>query len=233
MPGHVPGDLSWPWASAGRRRCTARRRPPAALLPPPSCSPSPQSLTLRACAAGWTSRAWRLPPRRRRRSNRARCSPTAPRVGGCWHRCVWRRHQRAAVAGSGWRPGRPQAAAAAACWARGVQRPHRSTLQRAPPIRACLPYFPADFRRGAAPEVSKEVAPLLKAYQEEVDRLTSRQVLVSCLVSAGGISGTQPRPAPAPCSRALPSPQPAAAPTRPPPPLAHVAQGQGGRGGLS
>ncbi|EFN56705.1 hypothetical protein CHLNCDRAFT_144082 [Chlorella variabilis] len=31
-----------------------------------------------------------------------------------------------------------------------------------------------DFRRHAAQEVSKEVAPLLKAYQEEVDRLTSR-----------------------------------------------------------
>lgn len=31
-----------------------------------------------------------------------------------------------------------------------------------------------DFRRRAAPEMSREVAPLLKAYQEEVDRLTAR-----------------------------------------------------------
>ncbi|KAI7841244.1 hypothetical protein COHA_005081 [Chlorella ohadii] len=31
-----------------------------------------------------------------------------------------------------------------------------------------------DFRRGAAGEVSREVAPLLKAYQEEVDRVTAR-----------------------------------------------------------
>lgn len=31
-----------------------------------------------------------------------------------------------------------------------------------------------DFRRHAAQEVSKEVGPLLKAYQEEVDRLTTR-----------------------------------------------------------
>ncbi|PRW51060.1 CASP-like [Chlorella sorokiniana] len=31
-----------------------------------------------------------------------------------------------------------------------------------------------EFRRGVAPEVSREVAPLLKAYQEEVDRVTAR-----------------------------------------------------------
>lgn len=32
----------------------------------------------------------------------------------------------------------------------------------------------AEFRRGAAADVSREMAPLLKAYQEEVDRVTAR-----------------------------------------------------------
>lgn len=38
-----------------------------------------------------------------------------------------------------------------------------------------------EFRRGAAAEVSKEVAPLLKSYQEEIDRLTTRRVLADAV----------------------------------------------------
>lgn len=37
----------------------------------------------------------------------------------------------------------------------------------------------AEFRRGAEAEVARQVAPLLKSYQEEVDRLTSRWVLAA------------------------------------------------------
>ena len=33
---------------------------------------------------------------------------------------------------------------------------------------------PAAFKKSASPDVSKAVGPLLKAYQEEIDRLTSR-----------------------------------------------------------
>lgn len=55
-------------------------------------------------------------------------------------------------------------------------------------LHAVLPHAawlaPADFRRKAGSDVVKEVAGLLKGYQEEVDRLTQRWV--------GGLRGNGP-----------------------------------------
>jgi len=63
------------------------------------------------------------------------------------------------------------------CWCRasgaGSQQFHVALIQ---------PSFlnAAEFRRGAAAEVTREVAPLLKAYQEEVDRVTARCANLLC-----------------------------------------------------
>ena len=42
------------------------------------------------------------------------------------------------------------------------------------PLHAPSVCRPAAFKKSASPDVSKAVGPLLKAYQEEIDRLTSR-----------------------------------------------------------
>lgn len=51
--------------------------------------------------------------------------------------------------------------------------------------RAALAERTKEFRRGGAPEAVKAVGPLLKAYQEEVDRLTAR-------AKRGGAQATRP-----------------------------------------
>jgi hypothetical protein len=91
---------------------------------------------------------------------------------------------------------------AAALPAQAASRVPHPCLSAGPPARppepACRPLVGllAEFRRAASKEVLREVAPLLKAYQEEVDRLTSRWVLhggycrASRRVLQGSVAGT-------------------------------------------
>ena len=84
---------------------------------------------------------------------------------------------------------------AAALPAQAASRVPHPCLSAGPPARppepACRPLVGllAEFRRAASKEVLREVAPLLKAYQEEVDRLTSRWVLQGQQVDTAGPAG--------------------------------------------
>ena len=66
--------------------------------------------------------------------------------------------------------------------ARGIALPclHHTRPPTPSPLLWC-----AEFRRGAAADVSREVAPLLKAYQEEVDRVTARCAALLLLALSG------------------------------------------------
>ena len=209
-PEVLPTVVHSHWKGKGRC-CQGEEEAIAVEAPPPPNAPLPQSWTWRRCATRWTSRGWPSPPTRRALCATARRSPTAPRVrraGDVGATCPaasgssgtpgwltrWGVGVRA-VAGGGTR--------SKAAWC--------SVPTRLCPARPCC----AEFRRGVAPDVLREVTPLLKSYQEEVDRWAGGLggelggCVHACIAAVGGwLDARPPRAAHSlPPSRAAGSPR--------------------------